>query len=109
MGMNESMRIEIDALHQEASKVLDEANKTADAIIAESIRESNVMVSEAKQQVAGINHQARISASYITNTLVEQQREKFFGIVVDTVEKILEREIDVKEKADLIELMSNRI
>ncbi|MGL6227931.1 MAG: hypothetical protein ACRC3J_01815 [Culicoidibacterales bacterium] len=102
MGKDECVAMEYDA-------IIAEAKELASGIIKEAIAEGAKAEREANQQVAGIIQQARIRGNYEVNKLVEAQQEKFFGIVLDTVEKIVGHPVDAKAHAELIEMITARI
>lgn len=102
MGKDECVAMEHDA-------IITEAKQLASDIIKEALNNATVAEREANQQVAGIIQQARVRGNYEVNKMVEIQQEKFFGIVLDTVEKIVGHPVDAKDHADLIEMITSRI
>ncbi len=87
-----------EAADTERRKAINEADKRAQQIIAEASE-------EAKQ----IKESAAIKAEHDANRLMEDMREKIADLAIEIAGKVVEREVQKSDNADIIEKYFDRV
>jgi F-type H+-transporting ATPase subunit b len=109
----EKGRDELAQAEQRAEAVLREARERAHQIIEQAQRRANEMIEQARQAaaaegqrlVAAAQHQIELEATRVRESL----RRDVARLAVDTASKLLEREIDARAHADLLDKLAAQI
>ena len=109
----EKGRQELAQAEQRADGVIREARERANQIIDQAQRRANEMVEQAKHTAAAegqrlvqaAQQQIELEASRVRDTL----RKDVAQLALDTASKLLEREIDARTHADLINKLATQI
>jgi F-type H+-transporting ATPase subunit b len=112
------------AAAEQGQKALDEARTKADAVIRESRERANHIIDQAQHRANDIVEQAKTAASAEGDRLVaaahqqialeaaqarEALRREVGNLAVRTASKLIEREIDPRKHADLIDKLAAQI
>jgi F-type H+-transporting ATPase subunit b len=112
------------AAAEEGQKALDEARTKADAVIREARERANHIIDQAQHRASDIVEQAKTTASAEGDRLVsaahqqieleatrarEALRREVGQLAVRTASKLIEREIDPRKHADLIDKLAAQI
>jgi F-type H+-transporting ATPase subunit b len=112
------------AAAEEGQKALDEARTKADGVIREARERANHIIDQAQHRASDIVEQAKIAASAEGDRLVaaahqqieleatrarEALRREVGQLAVRTASKLIEREIDPRKHADLIDKLAAQI
>ncbi len=109
----EKGREELAQAEQRSEAVLREARERAHQIVEQAQRRANEMVEQAKHAaaaegqrlVAAAQHQIELEAARVRESL----RRDVARLAVDTASKLLEREIDARAHADLLDKLAAQI
>jgi len=112
------------AAAEEGQKALDEARTKADAVIREARERANHIIDQAQHRASDIVEQAKTTASAEGDRLVatahqqieleatrarEALRREVANLAVRAASKLIEREIDPRKHADLIDKLATQI
>lgn len=113
LSAGERGRHELQLAQQRATQQMAEAKRHAAEIIEQANKRSGEIVEEAKQlaQVEG-QRQLEVAKTEIeqeVNRAREHLRVRFADVVLMAAEKVLEREVNAKAHADLVEKLAQKI